>query len=626
MKIILNYIRRPFAQKDFTKLKLQINSAMELNNWDLAAKLLDRLITVQGNKVEEQTYQHLLHSLRSVKRFDQAEVIAKKGLELFPSSTHILNHYSLIALKQKKWNVAIEQLERLLKQQKNSKARVKIQARLIKAYFQAGHSQKAADSYKSASQDVKELIGKEVVSFNILFAKQLYKQFRFDEAEDLIKQALKTHGPEYTLLKKFAQIAISQGDFTTAIKRLEEITNLFRDKTPEFVFNALFKLYNKIGAKSLAAQAISRSCDYDSKLAQKSYNHLIKGKKEAALRVFTKLLDKIYEDKESKALWLDSYFQISCLFEGDVVKPKRYTIAKVTYSDNKQIQKIMVSGMGWSGSSALYDYFKEFKQVQEVPGELRHIEGKVSLKTLWACIGNIDKFKKMILEFFAFTLFGYGVCYDRERKTCLNSARKIANFNNCIEYFRGVNLFCEEIKLLYLNKYIDPIRFRSAANTLINRIAAVFSSTDDEVCLFDNVIHINNISQIKYLDNTFLFCTFRDPRANYIALIKENPHFVKTIEEFVISYRKVRQQFERLYSQLSGDFAIYKVQFEEFVLSEDYRYSLAKEVGLDLELHSKHEHFKPWISEKNVFVYEDFPDQKAIKYIEAELSQYLWHS
>ena len=69
---------------------------------------------------------------------------------------------------------------------------------------------------------------------------------------------------------------------------------------------------------------------------------------------------------------------------------------------------------------------------------------------------------------------------------------------------------------------------------------------------------------------------------------------------------------------------IHSIQFEEFVLNEEYRNSIAENIGLDLVNHRGNIFFDPKTSEKNICIYKKYKNQKIIEKIGTELSEYCW--
>jgi hypothetical protein len=142
--------------------------------------------------------------------------------------------------------------------------------------------------------------------------------------------------------------------------------------------------------------------------------------------------------------------------------------------------------------------------------------------------------------------------------------------------------------------------------------------------MFDNIVKLHRLKEIDYMDDTTILCTYRDPRSNYVALYYENLKIKKNVKDFIKEYKTKRQQAKKEYTKAINKDSVINVQFEEFVSSEEYRNNLAERISIDLTAQNKHKYFQPWISQKNIYNYKEFPDQQAIRLIEKELSEYLW--
>ena len=75
---------------------------------------------------------------------------------------------------------------------------------------------------------------------------------------------------------------------------------------------------------------------------------------------------------------------------------------------------------------------------------------------------------------------------------------------------------------------------------------------------------------------------------------------------------------------MGGNNRVEIVQFEKFVLSEQYRQALAERLGIRTDQHKRHSYFKPWESARNVLLHEEYPNQNEIEFIRQELSEYCY--
>lgn len=368
------------------------------------------------------------------------------------------------------------------------------------------------------------------------------------------------------------------------------------------------------------------SCDYKIILADCAYNFILQGHSRHSIIIFKYLLKKIFNDAELENLWLDSYKTIALLFEVSG-QPKKINsdIGEANIRRYQVTKKICVSGMGWSGSGALYDFLKEFHNIKSVDGEFQHISGVTSIKTIRGCEDNYDLWRKEVLRFFGLTLFGFAKYSNYQEYRSLLTANRFTLSENKYIYARGANDFCKSIISSYSEKGVNVSKLKNSINILLNGIAGLESSSNsNSILMFDNIIKLHRLKEIDYMDDTTILCTYRDPRSNYVALYYENLKIQKNVKEFIKEYKTKRQQAKKEYIKITNKDSVINVQFEEFVSSEDYRNKLAERIDLDLSAQNKYEYFQPWVSQKNIYNYKDFPDQQAIRLIEKELSEYLW--
>ncbi|EDZ92427.1 TPR repeat-containing protein [Limnospira maxima CS-328] len=293
----------------------------------------------------------------------------------------------------------------------------------------------------------------------------------------------------------------------------------------------------------------------------------------------------------------------------------------------RTVQKILVSGMGWSGSSALYDYFREFKNIKLLKGEVRWLEGPLSLLKLYDEIGKATDYWLSFLEFFFGSLLGFKVMKSSGEYKLLGGARTFSLGADAKTYSENVNKLMGNASPLLAGKGDTLSNFKIFADDVANLLSGESGNHNCDMVLLDNCVHIANIRVLDCLKNTKLFCTFRDPRSNFVALKREHAGFIDDANKFIDSGRK---QYGKLHSLVSEyqektqntSSQVFKVQFEEFVLSETYRQELAQRAGLDLSTHKPHQHFKPWESKKNVYLHQTYENQEEIRAIEQALPEY----
>ena len=231
-------------------------------------------------------------------------------------------------------------------------------------------------------------------------------------------------------------------------------------------------------------------------------------------------------------------------------------------------KKIFVCGTGWSGSDALYYYFREFSNVFGVRPEL-----------------------KIIVR-------------DPEHSV-------YAKYRD--------------------NSYKNKEKYQQLSERVLSMIAKQHGHNNEEYLLFSNVVPCTRIFASDILLDSTFFCVFRDPRSNWVACVQEDSKVYerfgreRTLERYIKMYKKAMERFEEAYQKVknSGN-TIIRVRFEDFILSDAYKKQLLDILGLDLKNYSKTPEVKPWPPEKNIYLHRTYEKQNEIKTIEKELTKYCY--
>ena len=289
-------------------------------------------------------------------------------------------------------------------------------------------------------------------------------------------------------------------------------------------------------------------------------------------------------------------------------------------------KKIILSGMNWSGTGALYDYFKEFSCVGALPDEQRlWKESDYSLIWAYNSLQKLDKndFREFLLRLFMIPITGLAVPRNYQDVFASNIGLKNIRKDKEGLYSYAVLEFLREIMELREKNSLDGNSFLNRSVKLTDRIFNTLSGNFKGHLLPDNAVHLSDIGTFRFFSNAYLLCVFRDPRSNYAARFHENVRFNRDPETYIKYYRETRESFKEKKRELSSlSDRIIEVQFEEFILSDDYRKNLASTLGLDFSGWKKHKYFKPHVSEKNVYNYRQFHDQKIMEYIADSLKEY----
>src|SRR5690606_21265519 len=119
-----------------------------------------------------------------------------------------------------------------------------------------------------------------------------------------------------------------------------------------------------------------------------------------------------------------------------------------------------------------------------------------------------------------------------------------------------------------------------------------------------------HIECIEFLSDTTIICSIRDPRSNYVALLREAPHFKDEVRKYVAARKKALLRLEEkipLAANMERSYGcgrVVVVNFERFVVEGSLRDAIAESLGLNLEDRTKYKHFRPWESFRNVILHE----------------------
>lgn len=296
----------------------------------------------------------------------------------------------------------------------------------------------------------------------------------------------------------------------------------------------------------------------------------------------------------------------------------------------RSIKKVIVSGLGWSGSGAVYDYLREFDGVMPILGETPYIEGNSSLQAIHESLDDERRLKERTLDFFFHALMGHGhFRYENDFKLFKQARSKLCQ-NEHEKHVTSLEGWCAlATAVCAANGQARRDIFADLADHTINQFSIGRELPPGKIALLDNVVHIVNADAcLPFLRDTTLLCVFRDPRSNYVALVREAPYFGKSAESYVHERKRrlprcvLAAEAAATLADRCSDRTVEIIRFEEFVLSDGFRVALALDLGLDPKSQRRFSHFKPWESMRNVELHQEHPDQDEIDLIRAELGEY----
>ncbi len=461
---------------------------------------------------------------------------------------------------------------------------------------------------------------------------QIYKKISFcifyipiKYNEYLVKKKVADIPEKIELYKNFAEDAFGKKKFFLAAIWYVTIYKKFGEEQFKSLKKTFYNPVKQYLFASFIAYTFRETCSDKDFLADKSYKALIRGNKKEAVHLFSLLSEKIFDDEKTCNLWINSFKCIANIYTNEkLVLSKEEKLKIENYVNGyKPFKKIITAGMGWSGSGAVFDFFKEFKKVYAVKGEACHIESKMGLYNLYKNRSYPIIFRKLLIRHFGLTLFGFGLFEDYNSYISSKHAKLLSLSNKKQTYAEEINFFCILLQHYYFENELDKDEFKILSDILLDTIAKTKGAKKGSIVVFDNIIHTYNIDTLEILDNTNFFCAFRDPRSNYVARVYEDKKFSKNIDSYILEYVRTKKRAEKKYEKLKNKKSkAHIISFEEFVLSEKYRNKLASLMGLDLSTQDKYKYFKPWESKKNVFIHESYDKSDEIKTIKNAIPEH----
>lgn len=407
------------------------------------------------------------------------------------------------------------------------------------------------------------------------------------------------------------------------------------------VFRAPFEMIAAWASPDLASLCIRKLYNYDrpkhvecwnemSNTTQKVIGQVCEGFKADAdgshLEAFQSAIEATFDD-EGVGYSADDRAKLISAFKALNGKMGAERVPEPDWETPPRI--LMVAGMVWSGSGAIYDFLKEFEGVKPVVGETKYIRGYSSLIRIYEHLDRPPELREAVIDFFFYTLLGAGRLRNGDDYKTSRFARNNLFGKNRERYLNAVIRWCHLAHLLLNSDGQDQsARFDDLVQHTLVEFCAGGVTKETRFVLLDNVVSIPFVDTgVEFLVNSHIFCCFRDPRSNFVSMKHEftanltpKAYVDERRKTLPANREKARIALEKVQSKPDLDIEI--VEFEEFVVSKQYREELVRKIGLSQARRKEFEYFKPWESAKNVMLHQFHPNQDEIKYIESELGDY----
>ncbi|OHD26354.1 MAG: hypothetical protein A2Y38_00215 [Spirochaetes bacterium GWB1_59_5] len=453
----------------------------------------------------------------------------------------------------------------------------------------------------------------------ILAAKVLRKYGRLAPARLILDLAMKLAPGSVAVFAEFCVNRMAARDFSAiterckAVARMTTVSDALKEAASSFLTRASLDDDASVETMALLRNGFRSA-------SARSAEQFRLGQYAASRVAFAQALALSGAPEKAVPEWLAAFDAIAGSDAGDTESAGAPLVADAVLP----VRKIVVSGMYWSGSGAIYDYLREFGQLAPVTGELRlWKEDGLCLNDLAHGFGDARRFNDDLFRFLALALAGNSPVANWREQLAVQYALATVRSDIYGRYARACRSFVEEAVALARNRDSPHDSFIDTAARFSDRLARYWAGNDADLVLFDNIVHIGGIDAVSLLGDAVVLCSFRDPRSNFVARWYENPRFHRDVGRYIEYYRDTMERFETALAG-SAELAsrVRRIRFEDFILSETYRDELAVSCGLDLGRRDKGRYFKPRASHRNVANYIDFPHQDSIRLIERELGAY----
>ena len=442
--------------------------------------------------------------------------------------------------------------------------------------------------------------------------KELYARGRFAEVVVAV-DSLSDPAPEQRAFR--AQSLYMLGDFRAALPDYAAVLRVHSTQTNFEYFQRARTSVFKSGMSPDEAEVFWRSCsDPVSLEAGALFKKITSGEFREATTDFSRLAERIFACDETRAAWCSAFDLLVRAVQGGPIPCAEPVPGRSI---------VMVSGAGWSGSGAIYDYLRGHAEVHPVLGESSALEGSGGFRAFVELSDSREACARHAAEFFFQNMLGFFPMKTPDSFKELRTAR-----NNSTDpqtgrvYASGikpvVHAMAEVIQAADHYHGERDAALRSLCDAIINHMIT-FMVPPGKLALLDNCIHTQHIALARYLSSTVIICCCRDPRTNYLALRNEFPGFSHTAASYAEETRRHREAFRRdVTDELQEEIRQHSsrgeiVGFEEFVVSDARRAKIDEILGLPESEKSRFQYFRPWESFRNTQLHLDCdrPDDVA---------------
>ena len=352
------------------------------------------------------------------------------------------------------------------------------------------------------------------------------------------------------------------------------------------------------------------------KLGKDLCDYIIKNKLNPSGAIIEKEIDEILKLSNSQNKKILYNFIIEYL---KIYKNKGYNWQEI----NLNFKCIFFGGIGFSGSSAIFDYYHTYS---DIPGTRdQHFFVKRIIKIIENSKNDYDEIFNNFLIFFFRDLMGlYSYSSPSSYRLVAlggqffsnnNLAELISLFKNITHYIFSTNFFKDDNS--------------KRINILIYYIFKFLIKGNKNSFLALGFLDIAHHHILKYLTNHKFIFSLRDPRDIYLDARSRNLNYFGNLNTFINTYLEKFELSNEVKKNMGSNIKV--IYFENFICNKSLRDEMSEFLNIQIDENVIKKNIKYYFdlnkSKKNIGLhYYNSDEIKNIQEIERKLSSFLYNS
>ena len=312
---------------------------------------------------------------------------------------------------------------------------------------------------------------------------------------------------------------------------------------------------------------------------------------------------------------------------------------------------ILIEGMGNSGSTAMWDFLMDFDNVVATSKtSTKIVREPHGLNDVLRDIESSVRFRNSLLIFFGKHVLGLSMPGEFAKKSRfyqsnskLKTIIKVVSFRSKRQIKRLEIKSLKQAQSIMLNdsqvsvlKSFENLLVSIYSTACIQKIPVIinvfvkdylksfFPFYEGQYILVRNLFKMSyrDVTTLKYLSNIVYVPVIRDPRDQFVDLCLRGSKISPS--NFSKQYLNSIQYLDKVINNSDSlKISILNIQFERLILSEKYRDEIIRKFNLSQNSLKQEKLFNCLSSNRNIAIYKNFDNKKAIRLIEKTLYNYL---